>query len=513
MPILQQSFSYQPVELKFGTSGLRGLVIDMTDLECYINTAGFLRFLVDQGVPRGTVYVAGDLRDSTPRMLGAVIRAVTDEGFVADYQGLIPTPALAYWAMLNQALCIMVSGSHIPADRNGIKFYKQDGEVLKADEAPIKEAVAGVRQECYSQGAAVSPFKNNGMLRQKTDLPAPAPAARQAYIRRYLDVFPADCLQGKKIVVYQHSAVGRDMLVEVLQGLGAEVASVGRSEVFVPVDSDNITAKDQSYFKALLQKNPGAFALVSTDGDGDRPLLVDEAGEFHYGDMLGVVAADWAKADFAAIVEIANDALDTELAKKHTPYVRTKVGSPHVIEAMQQAAAAGKKRVVGWELNGGFLLGTDLALPGGILKALVTRDSFLPLIVCLVSAVSAKTKISDIFARLPQRFTATNLLDNFPSEVSRAILAKFPDDSQEARGGLSQFFTSAEGFDEITRISTVDGIRITFANGDIAHIRPSGNAPQLRIYSVANSKVRAEKIVALAVADDGILRRMAKKVS
>ena len=62
MASLGESLQYQPVELTFGTSGLRGLVTDMTDLECYINTAGFLRFLQgQQGLAAGsTVYVAGD---------------------------------------------------------------------------------------------------------------------------------------------------------------------------------------------------------------------------------------------------------------------------------------------------------------------------------------------------------------------------------------------------------------------------------------------------------------------
>ncbi len=47
-PTLQQRLTYTPTELGFGTSGLRGLVTDMTDLECYINVTGFLAFLKDK---------------------------------------------------------------------------------------------------------------------------------------------------------------------------------------------------------------------------------------------------------------------------------------------------------------------------------------------------------------------------------------------------------------------------------------------------------------------------------
>ena len=56
----------------------------------------------------------------------------------------------------------------------------------------------------------------------------------------------------------------------------------------------------------------------------------------------------------------------------------------------------------------------------------------------------------------------------------------------------------------------VDGIRCFFANEDIAHIRPSGNAPQLRLYACADTQIRAEEIVAMGIREpDGILRRLA----
>jgi phosphomannomutase len=52
-----------------------------------------------------------------------------------------------------------------------------------------------------------------------------------------------------------------------------------------------------------------------------------------------------------------------------------------------------------------------------------------------------------------------------------------------------------------------------FKGGDVAHVRPSGNAPQLRIYAVASSEARASEIVKMAVAEpDGILRRLERAV-
>jgi phosphomannomutase len=72
-----------------------------------------------------------------------------------------------------------------------------------------------------------------------------------------------------------------------------------------------------------------------------------------------------------------------------------------------------------------------------------------------------------------------------------------------------RFFTPALGFDDIARINVLDGVRIYFRNGDIAHIRPSGNAPQLRLYANSDSQARANQIVELGLREpDGILRQL-----
>ena len=72
----------------------------------------------------------------------------------------------------------------------------------------------------------------------------------------------------------------------------------------------------------------------------------------------------------------------------------------------------------------------------------------------------------------------------------------------------------ADGFDAPVRVNWVDGVRIYFANGDVAHIRPSGNAPQLRIYACADTQERADDICRRALAEpDGILRQLERRVA
>ena len=116
----------------FGTSGARGLAHAMTDLVCYAYTAGFLDYLSSRGeVAAGDrVALAGDLRPSTPRIMRVCARAIADRGFVPVNCGFIPTPAVTCWAMGEGLASIMVTGSHIPDDRNGIKFNRPAGEIL-----------------------------------------------------------------------------------------------------------------------------------------------------------------------------------------------------------------------------------------------------------------------------------------------------------------------------------------------------------------------------------------------
>jgi len=539
------------VELSFGTSGLRGLVGDMTDLECYINTKAFIGYLIGiKDISRGdTICIGGDLRPSTARIMAAVTMAIEHSGCKPDNCGLIPTPALAFYAIQNAHASIMVTGSHISVDRNGIKFYKHDGEILKVDEPGITAQVSKVRQEEAMLSPNESLFDGNGKFKQPSSVGKINDQAKEAYIHRYIDIFPSDCFSTKTIVLYQHSSVGRDILGYILQCLGAEVIPVKRSSKFIAVDTENITSNDKDLFKSLADKykHRGIFAIISTDGDGDRPVVADENGNLYRGDVLGIIACEYLNAQFAVVPISANDSVSIQLGKNGVTLKQTKIGSPYVIEAMNQAITSRKSLVVGWETNGGFLTGTDFTINGNTLKSLPTRDSCLPIICALAQAIKRNISISQLFSGLPRRYSDAGLIDNFPLELSQKIMKHLspPEENNiqqvnfevgdivainvygdhrrldsrnsvfelvlRTKGELQRYFTSRLGFDSIACINFTDGIRITFANGDLAHIRPSGNAPQIRIYSNANSQERAREIAQLCVTEpNGIIQQMAR---
>ncbi|MGH9323967.1 MAG: mannose-6-phosphate isomerase, class I [Vicinamibacteria bacterium] len=515
----------RPQELRFGTSGLRGLVSEMTDLEVYVNTRGFLQYLLGRReVYRGDpVSVAGDLRPSTDRILRSVTRSVVDAGFRVEHLGRIPTPALAWAGISQRRASIMVTGSHIPFDRNGVKFNRPTGEVLKADEAGILEAVARARAREYGRDRGDSPFDDEGVVlpeRDRAEVEA-STSGRESYVHRYLDFFPEDGLAGKRIVVYQHSAVGRDLLVEILRGLGAEVLPMGRADSFVPIDTEDISDARLSELERLASVAEdtlgGIDAIVSTDGDSDRPLVVGLTPEkkvrFLPGDLLGILVSEFLRADAVAVPVSATDAVDLWFSERGIPVKKTRIGSPYVIEAMEELLGSGRfRRIVGFEANGGFLTGSDLEREGRWLAALPTRDAVLPIVAVLQAAAERSSPLVDLFSRLPARYSKSGLIDRFPVVVSRSILRRFG--SARGKHELSSYFTPELGFGALSRVDDMDGIRMYFDNGDIAHVRPSGNAPQLRIYAVAGKPERAEEMVKLALAEpNGILRRLQRAVT
>jgi phosphomannomutase len=208
-----------------------------------------------------------------------------------------------------------------------------------------------------------------------------------------------------------------------------------------------------------------------------------------------------------------NDAVDRgALAGMVEP--KTRIGSPFVIAGMQEARRKGKQRICGWEANGGFLTGSDIERDGATLSALPTRDAILPILATLFAAAGKGLSLVELFAQLPRRFSRAALLEHFPRASGLKLVEFFSPRGNDPRERLTRFFTPAMGFSQISHVDYTDGVRVLFENGDVAHVRPSGNADELRIYAVADTQERADAIAAMGVAEpDGILRSMERAVA
>jgi len=472
----------------FGTSGVRGRVVDMTDEVCWVYAAGFIQYLqAKQQITQGaSIAIAGDLRASTDRIMKVLAQAIVDQGYVPVNLGAIPSPAIALYGLEHGIATMMVTGSHIPEDRNGIKFNTASGEILKEDEAGIRNQVV-----TYSEDK----FTPAGVLPVLADLPAVNSAANQRYIQRYIDFLPPKALKGLSIGLYEHSSVSRECLYEILTGLGAKVMCLGQSDAFISVDTEAIRPED-IVLAAQWSKEHGFDCIISTDGDGDRPLISDEKGVWLRGDVAGILCAQYLAADAVITPVNGNSALELSGLFNYTQ--RTQIGSPYVIAGMLEAESE-YHNVIGYEANGGVLVGSEITQGGRKLAALPTRDAAIVPLAILMLAKERDLTIGGLLQTLPERYTISNRLKDFPTERSAQILSPFLTlPLEESLERAEQLVGDLAGVPVALNIT--DGVRLTFESDDIIHFRPSGNAPELRCYTESATESRAVALNAACIA-------------
>ncbi|MFT8211620.1 MAG: phosphomannomutase [Symbiopectobacterium sp.] len=450
--------------ITFGTSGARGLVVDFTSDVCAAFTHVFLS-VVKGEYKFDSVAIAVDNRPSSLSIAKYVASAIEKHNLKVVYYGVVPTPALAFRALADNVPCIMITGSHIPFDRNGMKFYSPNGEITKENEIQIIESTYEFNtSDEFSELVTCND-------------------AAQTYIERYTSIFSDKPLLGKRVGVYEHSSAGRELYAKIFSTLGANVISLGRSDKFVPIDTEAISDEDSALALKWVEEYK-LDTIFSTDGDGDRPLVADENGKWLRGDILGLLCADKLGIEAVAVPVSCNTVI--EKSGKFKCVKRTKSGSPYVIDAFSELTGM-YSSIAGFEANGGFILGSDVYINNIRLSALPTRDAVLPALM-LISSIREQP-ISSLVDSLSARYTSSDRLKDFPINRSEYFIGYVLN--------YSDLFISEVGLQNMTcsNIDTTDGVRMLFNNGDIIHLRPSGNAPELRCYAESSKQEMAKKYV------------------
>ena len=305
---------------------------------------------------RPTVLIGKDTRISGYMLESALQAGLTAAGVDVRLTGPMPTPGVAYLTRaLRLQAGVVISASHNPYEDNGIKFFSAQGTKLPDEvELAIEEAMESpIRTE---------PSKNLGRVKRVDD-------AAGRYIEFCKSTFPNDLdLRGMRIVVDCANGAGYHIAPHVFHELGADVIAIGNEPNGTNINKECGATHAEAMARAVRKHR--ADVGVALDGDGDRLMMADAAGEVMDGDKLIYAIARHRKELgllSGGVVGTLMTNLGAELAIKALgcDFLRAKVGDRYVLELLQQN---------GWQLGGessGHILCLDKHTTGdGIVSAL-----------------------------------------------------------------------------------------------------------------------------------------------
>jgi phosphoglucosamine mutase len=395
------------LSLKFGTDGVRGVANDelTPELVLALGRAAARVFGTDQ-----PFLVGRDTRVSGPLLQDALTAGLASEGAAVVDLGVIPTPGVAFLAASQQQLGAVISASHNPFQDNGVKFFARGG--VKLTDGAERRLEAELTSVLASGTSGVRPV-GDSVGRVTID----SGDAVAAYEQHLLSSLDGRRLDGISLVLDCANGAASAIAPRVFEAAGARVSVLNAAP-----DGVNINDGCGSTHPAALQAEvvrAGADAGLAFDGDADRVLAVDAAGNLVDGDhILAVCALDRRErgrllGDTLVVTVLANLGL-IQAMESHGVHVRqTDVGDRYVLEALHAG---------GWVLGGeqsGHIVFRDLATTGdGMLTGLQLVD-------VMSRAGKPLAELASVMTRLPQvminvRDVDRDLLDD-ATEVWAAV--------------------------------------------------------------------------------------------
>ncbi len=314
-----------------------------------------------------SVLVGRDTRGSGPSLEDALVAGLAGAGSRAVRGGILPTPAVALLAEESGAV---ISASHNPPEYNGVKFFR-GGWKLEDQEEEAIEALLDEAEE--------APHETPARAEQDGAFAA-------SYVELVCERFGAP-LGGLRVAVDCANGAMFEVGPEAFERLGAHVATVGNRP-----DGTNINIGCGATDMRLLSKTvrEGDFDLgVAFDGDGDRMLAVDAAGEELDGDQILAVVALHLGVATVAVTEMTNLGFHRLMEESGVRVLTTPVGDRYVLEALRREGGqlGGEQsghmmylegHTTGDGLVGALLLCRALRETGETLRYLAARMAKLP---------------------------------------------------------------------------------------------------------------------------------------
>ncbi|MDQ1123218.1 phosphoglucosamine mutase [Microbacterium trichothecenolyticum] len=348
----------------FGTDGVRGLANGLLTAELALHLAQATAVVLGQGRSaearkaqgrRLTAVVARDPRVSGEFLAAAVAAGLASSGVDVLDAGVIPTPATAFLIADHDAdFGVMVSASHNPAPDNGIKIFARGGTKLPdVVEQRIERALDAERLQ--PTGADV------GRIRRFAD-------AEDRYVLHLLGSLPHR-LDGIHVVLDCAHGAAAGVSPETFKDAGAQVTVIG-------ADPDGLNINDgvgSTHLDVLAETvvRLGADVGIAHDGDADRCLAVDAAGNVVDGDQIMAILAVAMKERGALVDDtlvatvMSNLGLHRAMQAHGIRVLQTGVGDRYVLEAMNEGGYS-----LGGEQSGHVIMSEFATTGDGLLTGL-----------------------------------------------------------------------------------------------------------------------------------------------
>lgn len=421
----------------FGTDGIRAKAGEFPLDPSTVRVIGvsLAKHLQEQTGRRPRIVIGRDTRESGSSIEEALTAGARSAGAAVESGEVITTPGVAFLARsLPADAGVVISASHNPYYDNGIKIFAPSGR--KLDDATERRIEADVAEGRFQTiPLAETSASNNGVA---------ASSLREKYLD-YLrrEVAGELSLRDLKIVIDCANGASSELAPRLFNELGAEVTAINDQP-----DGRNINLQCGSLHIEGLQQRVTAERAnlgVAFDGDADRALFVDEAGNFVDGDATMWVLANYMQSrgelDHQLVVStvMTNLGLEVALRGRGIRLVRTDVGDKYVLEELLRSAAA-----LGGEQSGHIIF-PKLSLAGdGIITAInlvrVMREEDKPL-----------GRLVQGFSRFPQVLVNVRVREKIPFEALPAVQEKARQIEQEL-GQSARLLLRYSGTEALARV-------------------------------------------------------------
>ncbi len=374
-------------ERLFGTDGIRGVAnIEPMTAETSLRLGRALAYVFRARPGRHKILIGKDTRLSGYMLETALASGICSMGVDVLLVGPVPTPGIAFLTRSQQADAgVVISASHNPFQDNGVKIFSRDGFKLPDE---MEDEIESLVVDCK-----IDHLRPTATAIGKASRVDDALSRYNAFAKT---IFPRDLtLDGLKVVIDCANGAGYKVAPEVLAELGAQVIVIGNEP-----DGENINADCGALHPQHVQRlvrETGAHIGVALDGDADRAILVDEAGEIVDGDAILAIAAQ-EKLNNGGLPQntlvatvMSNLGLEVALRNMGGKLVRTAVGDRYVVEEM---------------LRGGYTLGGEQSGHVVFLDANTTGDglvTFLSILAVMVRRQRPLSELKQVMQRYPQK--------------------------------------------------------------------------------------------------------------